>query len=182
MENKGENARLGKIFFTADQHFGHKNIAKYTERPWKEVNEMDRQLIFNHNQVVKEEDTVYHIGDFAWGTASYKIENILSRMNGTHHLILGNHDLLRPFTYVNCGFTSVHTSLTLTFDDVLLVLAHDPSVSQVAVNIMFLCGHIHRLFNVQGNCLNVGIDIWEYLPVSLDMVLTIAKEFYKEKK
>jgi len=51
-------------FFTADEHFGHANIIKYCNRPFKNTDEMDSVIIERHNEVVKEDDIVVHAGDF----------------------------------------------------------------------------------------------------------------------
>ncbi len=40
------------IFFTGDEHFGHKNVIKYCNRPFSDVDEMDREIIKRHNEVV----------------------------------------------------------------------------------------------------------------------------------
>ena len=53
------------IFFTSDTHFNHKAIISYCSRPFESVEEMNDRLIDNWNQVVKPNDTVYHLGDFA---------------------------------------------------------------------------------------------------------------------
>ena len=51
-------------FFTADEHYGHTNIIKYCRRPFSTVQDMDRELVRRHNEVVKDSDTVIHAGDF----------------------------------------------------------------------------------------------------------------------
>lgn len=82
-------------FFTSDTHFGHTNIIRYSNRPFKDVNHMNEEIIRRWNEMVMPEDTVYHLGDVALG----KIDDSLAcvgRLNGTKILIEdGNHD--RPF-------------------------------------------------------------------------------------
>ena len=39
------------IYFTGDEHFGHKNAIKYCNRPFSDVDEMDREIIKRHNEV-----------------------------------------------------------------------------------------------------------------------------------
>lgn len=48
-------------FFTSDTHYNHKNIIKYCERPFANVEEMNRELVERHNAIVKPGDTVYHL-------------------------------------------------------------------------------------------------------------------------
>ena len=78
-------------WFTADTHFGHKNIIKYTDRPFGSVEEMDEALIANWNARVAPDDEVYHLGDFALNSPA-QCRKIIDRLNGKIHLIRGNHD------------------------------------------------------------------------------------------
>lgn len=48
------------IYFTADTHFGHKNIIKHAKRPFNNVTQMDQIIIDNWNTRVNENDIVYH--------------------------------------------------------------------------------------------------------------------------
>ena len=54
---------MGKNFYIADLHFGHKNIIRYDNRQFASVDEMDNTLIKNWNSVVSNDDTVYILGD-----------------------------------------------------------------------------------------------------------------------
>ena len=78
-------------FFTSDTHFGHANIINLCNRPFKDVNHMNDMLVENWNSVVTDDDTVFHLGDFALG-GSAVWSNVLSRLKGKIYLILGNHD------------------------------------------------------------------------------------------
>lgn len=55
-----------KKYFIADPHFGHVNMIRLANRPFLDVEEMDRTLIQNWNNVVRKEDEIYIIGDFSW--------------------------------------------------------------------------------------------------------------------
>ena len=46
----------------SDTHFGDERILRYENRPFSSVEEMDKAIIENWNQVVGEEDTVFHLG------------------------------------------------------------------------------------------------------------------------
>jgi calcineurin-like phosphoesterase family protein len=78
-------------FFTSDTHFGHKNIIKYSNRPFADVSHMNEALIANWNAVVGPLDTVFHLGDVALGPWE-DWDKVLTRLNGYKVLVVGNHD------------------------------------------------------------------------------------------
>lgn len=158
------------IYVTADQHYFHRNVIKYCNRPYKDENEMNKGLMKNHNSIVSKDDTVYHLGDVAMlgKERIMKLEKVIKGLNGIHHLILGNHDENHAFTYLKVGFATVHTALWVEE----FILLHDPAHA-VAVdrNQKILCGHIHDLAKFPApNILNVGVDIWNYKPISIEEV------------
>lgn len=80
-------------WFTSDEHYGHKNIIKFCNRPFANVDEMREELIARHNARVSKTDETYHLGDIFWNTLTFdECVNILKRLNGRHYLIEGNHD------------------------------------------------------------------------------------------
>lgn len=167
-------------FFISDQHFGHNNIIDYCNRPFKNSNIMDRELIRRHNAIVNKDDIVYMIGDFSLKSSTHKeyLRNILDNLKGEKHLILGNHDYLKPFDYIDIGFKSVHTSLEVEE----FVLVHDPSVSCINRNKLFICGHVHDLFKTEKNVINVSVEMWSYAPVSLEEINTISITYNEQIK
>lgn len=42
------------IFFTADHHFGHQNIIKFSARPFESLEQMNEQLIKKWNKKLAE--------------------------------------------------------------------------------------------------------------------------------
>lgn len=167
---------MGRIFFTGDQHFFHGNAIYYCNRPFKNLNAMHSGIIDRHNEVVGPDDVCYHLGDIAFISKSQiqKLEKIISKLNGTNILILGNHDENHPFTYMNLGFMSVHTSLILPEDN-RFILNHDPAASLLYKNKFWIVAHVHDLFTVHKNCVNVGVDVRNYYPVSLEEVVKDAE-------
>ena len=163
------------IFFTADEHHSHENIIKYCDRPFKDVNQQTKIIIEKHNDTVNEHSVVYHLGDFFWGGADQapSFLRILKRYKKVKSriLILGNHDKLNPWTYVDAGFSSVHTSCVIGGNT---LLSHDPCVYQAGVwELNMFCGHVHGLWKKLNdrNIINVGVDVWGFAPVSLKTLL-----------
>jgi calcineurin-like phosphoesterase family protein len=154
------------IWFTADHHFYHENIIVHCGRPFKNEDHMRRVLLGKFNSLVSPEDVTYFLGDFCWIKSKGLMELLLRKMNGVKVLVLGNHDKLEPFTFVELGFHSVHTSLVVEE----FTLVHDPALSVLDRGKPFLCGHVHELFKRQKNVLNVGVDVWDFCPVPIDKV------------
>lgn len=164
------------IFFTADSHYGHENIIEYCSRPFKNASKMDHELVRRHNKIVSDTDLCYFLGDFSIKGSQHKqyIGHIVSQLQGRKILILGNHDKLDPFDYVELGFESVHTSLYLPEFNLLLV--HDPALHLMKRDAVCLCGHIHILFKYKPPVLNIGVDMWGFFPASLEEVLKVTQE------
>ncbi len=173
--------KIDMLYFTADQHYYHKNIIKYCNRPFKDAREMNEELIRLHNEVVQSEDTVIIVGDFGLASRE-KLEKIVHRLNGTKHLVLGNHDTYRPHTYLDIGFASVHTLLPIgdtpfITSPVRAIVHHDPALAVIDESVVSIVGHVHGLFKQARNAINVGVDIWGYKPVSAETVAEIVGDW-----
>ena len=77
-------------FFISDEHYGHKNIIKYCNRPFNSVEEMDEALIRRHNLLVSTDDIVIHAGDFTL-KKKQKADYYISCLNGKHIFLRGSH-------------------------------------------------------------------------------------------
>ena len=75
-----------KIFFTSDHHFGHTNIIRFSERPFKTIEEMDDELINRWNEKVSSSDIVYHLGDISLARPE-RTKEIFDQLNGTIFLV-----------------------------------------------------------------------------------------------
>ena len=76
-----------KVFFTSDTHFYHGNIIRFCNRPFKDVEVMNETIISNWNNTVRQDDIVFHLGDFCLG-GSAEWTKILDRLNGKIYLII----------------------------------------------------------------------------------------------
>lgn len=78
-------------WFTAHLHLGHRNIIDYCNRPFADVDAMNRALIQNWNQAVGTDDTVWVVGDFALGKIAETLP-LAATLHGRKVLVAGNHD------------------------------------------------------------------------------------------
>ena len=150
------------IWFTSDTHFGHSNIIKYTGRPFKTIEEMNECIINRWNSRVKEDDTVFFLGDFSLGNP----KKYLERLNGNIVWIKGNHDK-----------TAIIKELNINYGGYLWHLAHKPEDCTGRYN---LCGHVHEKWKikVQKNnkiLVNVGVDQWDFYPIKIQEIIKEIK-------
>ena len=115
--------REPKIFLIGDTHFSHRNIIKYCNRPFVDVDDMNEQLIKNWNKVVGANDIVYVVGDFAL-CGKQKIIEIGQQLKGRKRLILGNHDQASIETYREAGFEFVYNHPIVLND--FFIVSHTP--------------------------------------------------------
>lgn len=176
-------------WFTSDLHFGHAKVIEYCNRPYKDAQHMNEILIQNWNSVVKPDDEVYHLGDFAFLKDS-DIDKITCRLNGKIHGIWGNHDKGRNLT--NHGFVSMYEFAELRLaKDIIVKMCHFPYTGDhddkdryphlrpiKSDNKWLLHGHVHGLWQVmpQERMINVGCDVWNYKPISADQVIDIIRK------
>lgn len=161
------------IFFSSDNHFGHARVIEYCKRPFKDVHEMNREMILRWNDRVKPTDVVYHLGDFHMGPR-VEIAGFRRRLNGRVILIRGNHD--RSATAMSeAGFNEVYDTLRLDLGGVSLFLRHVPlGPDETSPQTDYaLHGHVHEKWAEKRHpglpfMLNVGVDVREFKPVSID--------------
>lgn len=150
-------------WFTSDLHLGHANILKHCDRPFQTVAEMDATLIANWNARVFPSDDIWCLGDFCWGNP----EKYGSRLNGRKHLIIGNHDGEAIQSWK--GWSSVQQYAEIKVDDHRLVLFHYPirEWNGFYKGAIHLYGHVHGNMEPTSQSCDVGVDLWDFSPVSL---------------
>ena len=166
------------VWFTSDTHFADHRVLNLYPRPFASTAEMNAGLTANWNAVVSPDDEVWHLGDFARTVKA--AGELLPRLNGTKHLLLGNND---PPGVRELGWASVADYREITLDDVALVLCHYPFRSwngqhKGAVN---LHGHSHGRLAPMTRQLDVGVDVWAFRPVSLQTLLERDRAKVKRK-
>jgi calcineurin-like phosphoesterase family protein len=156
-------------FFISDTHFGHDRIIGYCNRPFKDYREMDRAMEENWNAVVGKGDTVWHLGDFAFGRDAepWYIRNIADRLHGHIHLIRGNHDALAE-NQLKSRFASISDYKEITEQGHKIVLFHYGlrTWHHDLRGTWHLYGHSHGGLPPYGKSLDIGVDDWNFTPVS----------------
>lgn len=171
------------IWFTADYHLGHANIIKYCHRPFKDLDEMNKTITRNHNSRVKEDDIIYHIGDFCFKNSliirgegdNKKAITYEHFLNGKIIHILGNHDK-------NNSVKDKILSATLFYHNHNILLTHIPPMHEAEIpdfcDIVF-CGHVHEKWEITYlndiPIVNVGVDVWKFMPVNINEIMTRIK-------
>jgi calcineurin-like phosphoesterase family protein len=171
-----------KLWFTSDNHFGHANVIKFCARPFLNVDHMDQDMISRWNAVVKNDDTVFHLGDFAFKGVK-TIEKYVNQLNGKIILIRGNHDE-KQIGKITPYFHGVH--------DYLEIDVRDESAPQGWQHIV-LCHYAFKVWNrshygswsLHGHShgslkddpfsrsFDVGVDCHDYTPLSYSRVREI---------
>lgn len=159
------------IFFTSDTHFGHAGALSLYRRPFSSVAAMDAGMVERWNAAVGREDEVWHLGDFAIRQTPERVAALLARLNGRKHLVTGNND--PPATTAQAGWASVQPYRELMLDGTPLVLCHYAfrtwrDMGRGAIN---LHGHSHGRLKPQPRQVDVGVDVWDFRPVTLAEML-----------
>lgn len=174
------------IYFISDTHFNHENIIKYCNRPFKNIKEMKQTIIENWNEVIKEDDVVYHLGDLALGRKE-NIYEITSKLKGIKYIIRGNHDKWSAKIYEELGFR-VLKNPPIQIDNHKLLLSHIPIPDkQIPEEYINLHGHIHNknlyeciekyesnLYSLDKH-INISCDITEFRPISIEKIKSFNK-------
>lgn len=176
------------IYYTSDLHLGNKNIIEHENRPYKSVEEMDADLIYKWNAKVGRNDDVYVLGDFCFKGATKAIE-YLDCLNGRIHLIRGNHDhFMSQLTFrIWSSLGDRHTRVNderhyahIKDGEHEVILCHYPILhwENMERGSIHLYGHVHSYrdcSNMAPNSYNVGVDVNNYMPVTLEELLARSK-------
>ncbi len=161
-------------YFTSDTHFGHNKIIEYCKRPFKDSEEMNETIIKNWNEIVKLEDTVFHLGDFAY---KGKVKEFKERLNGHIIHIKGNHDQ-------SSKQYSIIRELIIRHGGFKWKLIHDPADAYTYNHV--LCGHVHEHWKIRERngslFINVGVDVWDFKPITMKQILKSITIYNKENK
>lgn len=192
------------IWFTSDTHYHHKNIVKGTTtwefspkegagvqslRDFTTLEEHDEALVANINSLVKENDVLWHLGDWSFG-GHEQIKIFRNKLNCKNiNLIFGNHDQhIEPInSELRSLFSSVqyYKELSYKIDSMKsgkygktkIILSHYAMRvwNQSHHSSIHLYGHSHGSLPGFGKSMDVGVDTNNLYPYHLDEIVDRMK-------
>ncbi len=156
---------------------------------------MNKALIDNFNDLVAVDDEAWFIGDVAMGSRKVSLPLFKQLKCRNLFLVPGNHDNCHPMykpyqkaipMYEDAGFTILPPVVNTVIGDAISVLiCHFPYSGDSQFEDRYtglrpsddgrwlIHGHTHSDVRVRGRQLHVGVDAWDYVPVSEDTVAEI---------
>lgn len=166
-----------RILWTADTHWGHQATLGPRlglNRPFASIEEHDEALIANWNAAVRPGDTIWHLGDFCYRCPEDRARAIFSRLRGRRFLVRGNHDRI---------------GMRLPWDGPVVDVAHVVVQNSDGSNSGIFCshyahrvwprmhrgdihlyGHSHGTLPGTAASTDVGVDCFDFRPVTLDEI------------
>jgi len=192
--NKGQ-----KLWFTSDTHYNHANICssttKWTDpvtcREFTSLEHMNAHLVDNINEVVGQDDILFHLGDWSFGGFE-QIERFRNQIVCRNiHIITGNHDhhIENDREGIQSIFSSVNKYLNLNvkwnvgtplMGEQRFALMHFPIASwdNMAKGAIHLHGHVHFEADKRigaGKMMDVGVDGNGLYPIEMSEVLILMR-------
>ena len=155
-----------RVLLWSDLHLGHANVIDYGNRPFADVEEMDRRLWDSWAAAVSPETVLVCVGDLAMRTAlNEDTWRRVRTMRGRQELVIGNHDLTGLGQLRVDGFDGVWSVMTAPGDPPL-IFTHMPllEVPDGCVNVH---GHMHDAPVTRTPHINVSVEHLDYRTMSL---------------
>jgi calcineurin-like phosphoesterase family protein len=163
---------------------------------------MHETLIKNWNDRVKPGELVYVLGDFSFANPNLT-RKVMERLNGKKILIKGNHDM-PAHKAIQAGFDEVHENIFIWLTasggkKYKVFLSHFPYRHNALMWLKYkifggywdtrynhkrmvdegnwlLHGHTHQRYKQKRRMIHVGVDAWDYRPVSHHEIIKLIEE------
>lgn len=163
-------------YFTSDWHFGDYRMVNGQNlllRPFANVVEHDWHIYHSFiNSDFKDGDTLYHLGDVVFDEGNFNNSLLLKIRekypNSIFKLVIGNYDESR-LVLLKSVFDEIQREYYLEFKKrEIAYLNHYPEKcrEKMGLGTFGITGHIHGLWKVKKDMINVGVDAWHFKPVS----------------
>lgn len=169
------NNELNKTYFISDLHLGHANIIDYCNRPYYDVEDMNRELVDNWNRTVGR-NRIFFLGDMSYGRGSRTPRYWLKQLTGRIHYIKGSHDR-RIHTTSRINGVRIAYAAVLLAGGKQFFLIHNPGRVPSIWTSWVIHGHLHNTRpHLNGSRLiNVSAEVVGYKPISMARILEEIK-------
>ena len=169
------------VFVTSNLQLGRPSALKKYNREYEDVDDMTKKMIDKWNEVVTKDDTVYHIGNFAWDPKT--AQEALLRLNGQIYFILGEHDQALE-TLQSKGMLRNRVQIVNDFVD---LPQHNAALSYWPMKVW--PGKSKKQYSIIGypmkkyksdpkeRVINASTDFWANKPQDLDKLIEIFTDF-----
>lgn len=188
------------VWFSADLHLGHKRIIELCDRPFEDVESMNAGIVELFNTRVKPEDELWLLGDICMGPLADSLEVLAGingrkiLVPGNHDRVSPAYHHKGDRAEKVARFAAQYLEV---FDEIIwrdpwrynigagreVLLSHYPYVGDshgdedryaelrpVDQGLPLVHGHVHEEWRENGRMLNVGVDVWDFLPVPLEFI------------
>ena len=172
--------------FTGCLHFNSEEVLQTSNRPFKNVDEMNQALIDNINSTASDDDVLHILGDVA---TPDNVVPILRQIKCRKILICGNWDIMQltHITFRQC-FEEIHNNLLISDGEYDLFLSHYPHAEWDGFykGRYHFYSHVHAkkdggaaLVDLLPTAINVGADVNGFMPKTAKELIEKRKTTYK---
>ena len=168
-------------YFTSDTHFGDTRILRSARRPFRTIAEHDAHVVARWRATVGAGDEVWHLGDVAPGYPADALGGLLDALPGRKHLVTGNND--DAATRTHPAWASVHDYHELVEEETHLILCHYAlrTWNRIGRGSLDLHGHSHNMLKPLARQFDVGVDAWDFSPVTLAQMQAGRRDWMKRQ-
>lgn len=177
------------IYITSDLHLCHDRDFCYSKRGYQNVEEMNKGIIENWNNIINDDDDVYVLGDLTMRDNNNVGIELLKTLKGKIHIIRGNHDSdskMAQYATIN-NVVEICDAKYLRYGKYHLFMSHFPSITSnwdydkpLKHRIINLCGHTHTKDRFsdwdKGLIYHCELDAHDNKPVAIDEILEEIKK------
>ncbi len=139
---------------------------------------MNEIIIERWNNIVREDDIVYHLGDVFMGADKENALKMVQRLKGKIYLAYGNHDgdnRLKDMANLS-NIVDIQMGYRLKAGKKGFILTHYPTLTGNTTldHIYCLHGHTHQETNFTEGfplCYHIGVDSHNCTPVAFDEII-----------
>ena len=161
------------LYVTADLHLGYTNIIRCHNRPFMDVEEMDRVLLEKWNDTVCVDDIVYFLGDLSYRENAKDMNYWLKRLSGNIVFIKGEQDSIENTEFLL-------DNVIVNVGDEQFCLVHDPADAPENFDGWIIHAHLsshdlekRRFIDRERKTINVSTELTDYRPISFAEIIEI---------